>query len=240
MMVVCPDARSASSFYQDLLFFTQHQLLEGAHLLSDAPILFPAYEKADFREFVPQTDLAALRLGCLYALLTHPGQALGVTSLEALLSPVIPKEVLSENVDYLARGEEADREKVLAQLVSWGYAATPLVEEPGDFSVRGGILDVYPPLYANPVRVEFFGDLVESIREFNPATQRSLRDLPELYLLPISEVIVAPERLARAKARLAEARAAGGLIGKRGQLAESPFGRRPAGRRGRTLVGLVL
>ena len=207
VMVICPDARSASSFHQDLLFFTQRQLQEGAHLLSDAPILFPAYEKADFREFVPQTDLAAQRLGCLYALLTHPGQALGVTSLEALLSPVIPKEVLSENVDYLARGEEADREKVLAQLVSWGYAATPLVEEPGDFSVRGGILDVYPPLYANPLRVEFFGDLVESIREFNPATQRSLRDLPELYLLPISEVIAAPERLAKAQARLAEAQA---------------------------------
>jgi len=76
-----------------------------------------------------------------------------------------------------------------------------------DFSVRGGILDVYPPLYANPVRVEFFGDLVESIREFNPATQRSHRDLPELYLLPISEVIISAERLAKAQARLAEAQA---------------------------------
>ena len=54
------------------------------------------------------------------------------------------------------------------------------------------------------MRVEFFGDLVESIREFNPATQRSLRDLPELYLLPISEVIVSPDRMAIAQARLAE------------------------------------
>jgi transcription-repair coupling factor (superfamily II helicase) len=209
LVVVCPDSGQARTFYRDLLFFAQRENEDVAALQPNPLIPFPPYDQADFREFVPQTDLAALRLSSLYALLTHPETSLCVTSLAALTSPVIPRAVLSENVDYLARGEEADRERLLAQLLAWGYNPAPLVEEPGDFSVRGGVLDIFPPLYAHPVRIEFFGDLVESIREFNPATQRSLRDRLELYLLPISEVLPVPERRALALRRLQAARDGG-------------------------------
>ena len=148
-------------------------------------------------------DVSAQRIACLYSLLTRPGAVLLVTSLAALIAPVIPKGVLSGNVDYLARGEELEREKLLSALTRWGYFPTPLVEEPGDLSLRGGVVDLFPPLYARPIRIEFFGDLVESLREFNPATQRSVRDLEELYLLPISEVIWDPDRIRLARERLA-------------------------------------
>jgi transcription-repair coupling factor (superfamily II helicase) len=211
VVVVCPDAVQARTVFRDLRFFTQREKEDVPALQSKPLVLFPPYDPADFREFVPQTDLTALRLASLYALLTHPETSLCVASLTALTGPVIPRSVLSESVDYLARGEEADREKLLAQLAVWGYNPTPLVEEPGDFSVRGGVLDIFPPLYTHPVRIEFFGDLVESIREFNPATQRSLRERLELYLLPISEVIAGPERRALARKRLQEARDQGSV-----------------------------
>jgi transcription-repair coupling factor (superfamily II helicase) len=211
LVCVCPDSAQARTVYRDLLFFTQREREDVPALQPNPLVPFPAYDQADFREFVPQTDLAASRLASLYALLTHPDTFLCVASLASLTGPAIPRAVLSENVDYLARGEETDRQKLLAQLVLWGYNPTPLVEEPGDFSIRGGVLDIFPPLYAHPVRIEFFGDLVESIREFNPATQRSLRDRLELVLLPISEVIAGPERRILAQGRLQEARERGAV-----------------------------
>ncbi|MBI5585591.1 MAG: transcription-repair coupling factor [Deltaproteobacteria bacterium] len=212
VVVVCPDPGPARQLFRDLLFFLQRETEEVPALQANPLVLFPPYDQADFREFVPQTDLAATRLAALYALLTHPETSLCVTSLAALAGSAIPRTVLSENVDYLSRGEETDREKLLVQLVAWGYNATPLVEEPGDFSVRGGVLDIFPPLYTYPVRIEFFGDLVESIREFNPATQRSLRDRLELYLLPSSEVISGPEGRALSRRRLQEARGEGTVL----------------------------
>ncbi len=204
-MVVCPDTEQAQRFYHDLLFFAQREEEENPFLRADPILYFPAYEERHFREYVPQSDVSAQRIACLYALLTRPGAVLLVTSLPALIAPVIPKGVLSGNVDYLARGEELEREKLLSALTRWGYFPTPLVEEPGDLSLRGGIVDLFPPLYARPIRIEFFGDLVESLREFNPATQRSVRDLEELYLLPISEIIWDPGRISQARERLAQA-----------------------------------
>jgi len=72
------------------------------------------------------------------------------------------------SVDLLQVGEEVDREKLLRRLDAAGFQRTSLVEERGDYSVRGGVIDLFPPLYASPLRVEFFGDKVESLRFFDP------------------------------------------------------------------------
>jgi transcription-repair coupling factor (superfamily II helicase) len=79
---------------------------------------------------------------------------------------------------------------LLDKLVRLGYSHVPLVEDRGAFSIRGGILDIFPPDLPAPVRIEFFGDFVETIRTFDPATQRSLLPLDELILLPSREVII--------------------------------------------------
>ena len=209
MLVVCADPKEAQTLFEDLIFFTQRDPEEMQFFLPDPVLYFPAYEKPDFREYSPQSDVVAQRLACLYSLITRPGPVLLVTSIQALDSAVIPRKFISKEVDYLARREETDREALMAQLIRWGYFRTPLVEGPGDLSIRGGIMDIFPPLYSRPIRIEFFGDLVESIREFNPANQRSFLDLDDLILLPISEIIWDPERIHLAGERLKSARSEG-------------------------------
>ena len=87
----------------------------------------------------------------------------------------------------LRRGEEVDVEVLTAHLASVGYTQMDLVEMPGQFTRRGGILDVYSPEADRPVRIEFFGDEIETIRKFDPETQRSQSGLDETQLLPLTE-----------------------------------------------------
>jgi transcription-repair coupling factor (superfamily II helicase) len=209
VLAVCAGAEEARILYQDLLFFARQDPEKNPYFSSAPLLFFPMYEFTDFREYVPQTEITAQRLACLYALLTRPGPALLVTSIPALFSAVIPRSLLSGQVDYLVRKEETMRDELLLQLTRWGYLRNPLVEGYGDLSVRGGILDIFPPLYSRPVRVEFFGDVVDSIREFNPASQRSVLDLEELVLLPASEILWEGERMDLARRRLNQAQKEG-------------------------------
>ena len=97
---------------------------------------------------------------------------------------------LQEALAYAVAGENLERESFLQTLLEGGYERRPVVEERGEFSVRGGIIDLFPPLYDQPVRLEFWGDEVESLRFFDPASQRSQGSLEELLVLPASEVIL--------------------------------------------------
>jgi len=111
----------------------------------------------------------------------------------------LPKEMLLTSVDYIAVNEEIDRDDMIRKLLTLGYFRTSLVEERGDFSVRGGVIDLYPPLYDSAIRVEFWGDRVESIRLFNPVNQRSKADVKELTILPANEMILGPSNIKRAR-----------------------------------------
>src|SRR5690606_2444627 len=86
------------------------------------------------------------------------------------------------------------------QLERMGYLSAPLVEDPGTFSLRGGILDVFSPLLPQPVRLEFFGDTLESLRTFDPETQRTLTSRESLWLGPAREVLLTPDTLPHAEA----------------------------------------
>ena len=103
-----------------------------------------------------------------------------------------------------AAGGRGDRSR-RARRACWsrgGYARTPVVEDPGTFAVRGGVLDVFVPLYRFPLRIELFGDVVESIRFFDPETQRTMRAVDEVYLHPVRETVrTRGNRAARAHAR---------------------------------------
>src|SRR3989338_4171993 len=82
---------------------------------------------------------------------------------------------------------EINRDEVLQQLINMGYSRASLVEERGEMRVAGGILDIFPPSYSTPVRIEFFGDKVDSIRAFDIATQRSKEEMKEAEILPARE-----------------------------------------------------
>jgi transcription-repair coupling factor (superfamily II helicase) len=102
-----------------------------------------------------------------------------VTSLPALLQPVPDEKELRQSTRMLRVGSAADPERLLAWLVEQGFERVPAIELPGEFSMHGGILDVFPHADADPLRIEFFGDEIESIRRFDVATQRKIADLQE-------------------------------------------------------------
>ncbi|MBG0789326.1 MAG: transcription-repair coupling factor [Desulfovibrionaceae bacterium] len=115
------------------------------------------------------------------------------------LLPYWPDQaVLRENWVTLAKGEEMSPDILLDQLVTWGYVRRKLVSGPGDMAMRGDILDIHAPGYDLPLRLEFFGDSLEEIRLFDPASQRSRADLDEVVLLPVSSGITTSDRAMRA------------------------------------------
>ena len=109
-----------------------------------------------------------------------------------------------QRVVIIRKGEEVDRDSLLATLQEIGYSRMTMVEERGEMSVRGGILDIFPPMYASPLRIEFFGDEVESIRTFDISTQRSLKEAEEARILPSRESTLVKSLRAGARERLIE------------------------------------
>jgi transcription-repair coupling factor (superfamily II helicase) len=190
-LIVLPNSEEARGFYGDLDFFLPHH--------GDKRVcLFPSYDISPLMGLSPPRELIRRRIEALYSLSTSTDRAV-VTSLDALLMRILPKEMLLKSVDYLAINEEIDRDELIRKLLTLGYFRTSLVEERGDFSVRGGVIDLYPPLYDSPIRVELWGDMVESIRLFDPVSQRSKADLKELTILPANEIILSPSNIKRAR-----------------------------------------
>ncbi|MGE5302947.1 MAG: transcription-repair coupling factor [Alphaproteobacteria bacterium] len=184
ILIVSPGAREAENLYDDLTFFLSEErslppVLKRLHL-------FPSWEVLPFEKLSPHPDNLAGRLEGLYKLVEEPAPIL-IGTPAAFMQKVIPKESLKRSYLYLVAGQDLSRDTLLSHLIEWGFQNVPLVEERGDFAVRGGIIDVFSPGYGRPVRLEFDGDRLESIREFNPASQRSERPFEELLLLPMKE-----------------------------------------------------
>ena len=191
-LVIAPNEESAEAFYRELLFYAG-----GAHEI----LFFPTWDTAPFEEASPVAEITGRRLHTLFRLLEGKCRVT-VTTLAAAAQRVLPRQLLGETAVYLVAGEETAREQLLAGLIRLGYQNTPLVEDRGTFAVRGGILDIFPSGLPGPVRIEFFGDEVETMRAFDPETQRSLHDLTELILLPSREVIITEEIVAAFTPRL--------------------------------------
>ncbi|MDP6495148.1 MAG: transcription-repair coupling factor, partial [Dehalococcoidia bacterium] len=165
LLVITPSTREAESLFLDLAFFLGEE--NHPSPLEKRLHLFPSWEILPFEKLSPHPDLVAGRLEGLYHLLEGKAPIL-VSTPSALLQKVIPKEALKQSYLYLVAGEDRTRESLLEHLTAWGFQNVPLVEERGDFSARGGILDIFPPAYPRPVRLEFDGDRLESIRGFDP------------------------------------------------------------------------
>ncbi len=160
----------------------------------------PADEVLPYDELSPEPTAVSERLGALFHLSQGTRFPALVLSLRALLRKVLPPSVMGALSALVSVGQDFDRDSLARKLASMGYQSSPLVEDPGTFSVRGGILDVFSPLYERPVRLEFFGDTIESIRAFDPETQRTVDSLKELYLVPAREVLLTEQTRPRAEA----------------------------------------
>ncbi len=192
ILLIAPTTKEAEVLYQDLVFFLGEE--EKVSPLEKRLHFFPSWDVLPFENLSPHLELVAARLEGLYHLIEGHAPIL-VSTPAALLQRVIPKDDLKHSYLYLVVGEELSREHLLEHLIGWGFQNVPLVEERGDLSVRGGILDIFPPAYPRPMRLEFSGDNLESIREFDPSTQRSISQYQELILLPMKEFSLRPNNI---------------------------------------------
>ncbi len=142
----------------------------------------------------PQPETAGSRLEALMQL-QRSEQVIVTVSTKALMEPTISPSELERSSLLLESGHEMAMEDVIEKLVALGYERMPLVEEVGNFSVRGGILDIFPNTSENPVRLEFFGDLIESMRYFSVTSQRSVGVIDSIKLLPQREMPLDGEKL---------------------------------------------
>ena len=200
MLVIAPSSGEAEKLFTDLRFFLEpDQPLSGWH---QRVFFLPGYEVLPFQGISPPVEIVARRLGTLFAMHAEDRPVLVVTYPAAAMQKVIPRTDLSDHSELLIAEEETDREALLNRLTEGGYFRTQLVEQKGDFAVRGDLLDIFAPHYEYPVRIEFFGDYVESIRLFDVGSQRSFADLEELVVLPVSELIRTPAHIKRALSKL--------------------------------------
>ncbi len=175
LVVVWPHIDDLDDFCADLALF------------SDVlPETFPAWE-ADQGETVVFDDIYGERLRVLKALASPRPPRLVVTSIQSLLQPVPARAKLAEQTRRVRRGHALDPEEFVRWLVTNGFHNTSAVELPGEFSPRGGIIDVFAPDWYDPVRIELFGDEVESIRRFEVSSQRSLESLDDVDITLLTE-----------------------------------------------------
>jgi len=203
-ILVVPDNRAAEDLQPVLAAFAE---LTGA-ADPDTIVTLPARDVLPYQNLSPHPEIQEERATALWKIAT--GRA------TIVLSPVSATTILLRAPDYYAdlarilrRGETFDLEKLLAHLNTVGYTAADVVEMPGQYATRGGLLDVYSPESDRPVRVEFFGDEIESMRKFDPASQRSSNPVDEVVLLPLTETPVNEELLGAINARLSGKRIEG-------------------------------
>jgi len=196
MVVVAQSTRGAERFMEDLRFF----------LTPEPPqlLFFPPYETLSAKLLSFNNETAARRIHILYQMTQTVTPPIVVTTPGSLLQKLIPKEEILGFAELVLNGEDLDRDALIAKMISGGYSRTTLVEEPGDFSIRGGILDVFSPMYDEPLRIEFFGDQVDSLRFFSPVSQRQTAHAEEAVILPAREIILKLGKMDEIIARIRE------------------------------------
>jgi transcription-repair coupling factor (superfamily II helicase) len=158
-------------------------------------VYFPSYNISPFKFMSYHNETAARRIRALYGMIDGHRAQTTVTTAAALRQRLIPKTVLAGSAELIIAEEEIEPDRLVAKLVAGGYTRSVVVEEPGDFCVRGGIIDIFSPLYDTPLRIELFGDFAETIRFFSPASQRSLDHVHEAVILPAREVTLEKDQL---------------------------------------------
>jgi transcription-repair coupling factor (superfamily II helicase) len=177
---------------------------------------FPAPDTTPYDRFSPQPFVVAQRMDVLHRLAAFAGGARAgappvIVAPWTALAPRVPaREAVLHASLAVVRGAPLDRDAFVSALLAAGYARQPVVEERGEVAVRGGVVDFFPPHLARPVRIELFGDEVESLREFDPASQRSQAELERVVAPPPRELLVTRAlAIERGEAIRAAARAQG-------------------------------
>ena len=197
LVVVVSDNRA-----MDDLLAVVRSLAELTGAVSPESVLgLPAYDVLPFENQSPHPEIQEARATALWKIATAAANVV-ITPFSAARMRLRDASFYADLARIVRRGEIMDPERLVEHLRLAGYNQVDVVEMPGEFAHRGGLLDVYPPESERPLRIELFGDEVESIRKFDPATQRSAASTEEAVLLPLTETPVDEDTLAAINARL--------------------------------------
>ncbi len=187
LFILTPAQERAETLFADLLAFFGRD--EGTPI-----VLCPSLEMLLYEETSPDVQLIRDRLSVLTRL--AQGEPLIVIATpDAALHATLPPALLHASARVVRAGEEHAPASLAAWLAQMGYTRVALVEQPGQFSLRGGVLDIYPSTGFAPARLEFFGDEVDSLRRFDPGSQRSQAALDAITLYPARELLLTPDRV---------------------------------------------
>ncbi len=196
--VLLADEHQVTLFEQDLSLFSSHPILA-----------YPGYEIPPYTPLSPDQRTTASRLSALYRLETATKPQTLIISVEAFMRRVVPKKLINSQSILLMAENDTDRDDFIRSLESLGYERVALVQSVGDFSVRGGIIDIFPPPFPSsdadepiidsPLRIDFFGDTVETIKCFDPISQRSYKSIDEATLLPVQDTLLPSAKSSEAR-----------------------------------------
>jgi transcription-repair coupling factor (superfamily II helicase) len=207
LLWILPDETQAERAVRAARFFLGDIGRDPADPFAGRVAHFPLHQELPYDDLSPDRLIVADRLALLFRLVQGPCPDLIVTSVASLLRLGMPRAALDDSSLLVIRGQETGTRELAAFLTRAGFFNVPLVEDPGTYAVRGGIVDIFTPLLPQPVRIELLGDEVESIRAFDPQTQRTVSAMDAVYLGPVREIVWdAPgrERAARAVERRAD------------------------------------
>ena len=189
VIVITATEDTAEALVDDLNFFQQKTPHAGAEGSAPEIQLFPTWGVLPFEADSPDSRTVGERMRFLYSLISgNPG--IYVVPVLSMMQKLPPWELFADSVKTITTATQIDPDRLVASLVATGYESSSLVTRVGEFSRRGGIVDFFSPLHEQPVRIEFFGDTMESLRSFDPETQRSTGEIREAVVLPVRELIV--------------------------------------------------
>ncbi|HEY6374873.1 MAG TPA: DEAD/DEAH box helicase, partial [Edaphobacter sp.] len=208
-VIIVPDNRAAEALHAAVLAACD---LTGA-LPAESVLRLPAHDVLPFENLSPHSEIQETRASTLWKI-SHPSNSprLVIAPVEAACMKLFSRDYYRALALHLRLGEEHFPDMLVEHLLSVGYTRVDVVEMPGQVTIRGGIIDVYSPEQDRPVRIDFFGDEIESIRKFDPETQRSSSPLDDTLLLPLTETPVTEKLLSAINARLTRAGAAGAAL----------------------------
>jgi len=173
-VIACSSESKARHVYEEYKF------------LSVETYLYPAKDLLFYQADIRSKELVKQRMEVIEAIIT--GNAVTVvTSFDGFMDALLPKEIIKERIVHIGSGDSMDMEEMAYRLVEIGYEREEQIEGPGQFAIRGGIMDVYPLTEEQPIRIELWGDEVDSIRTFDVDSQRSIENLQEVDIYPASE-----------------------------------------------------
>jgi transcription-repair coupling factor (superfamily II helicase) len=199
-VIIVADNKAAEALHAAVLSACE---LTGA-LAPESVLRLPAHDVLPFENLSPHPEIQETRAATLWKIATSQAR-LVIAPVEAACMRLFPRDYYRALTLHLKLGEEYMPDMLVEHLLSVGYTKVDVVDMPGQVTLRGGILDIYSPEMDRPVRIDFFGDEIESIRKFDPETQRSSSPLDDALLLPLTETPVTEKLLAAINARLTRA-----------------------------------